>query len=99
MSSLKIPPQSEHQQDLILIGHVDSQRTPIVFKNPRWLSAYKSFTTIAFVAFAIQVLLYGLGIIIQSSWIWLASIPCAGCAVLLAAMCVQADLTPLHARR
>lgn len=90
----KIAPQGDHQQDLILIGHVDSQRTPIVFKNQRWLSAYKSFTTIAFVAFAVQVLLYGLGIIIQSSWIWLASIPCAVCAVLLAAMCIQADLTP-----
>jgi hypothetical protein len=89
-----ISPQGEHQQDLILIGHVDSQRTPIVFKNERWLSAYKSFTTIAFVAFAIQVILYGLGIIIQASWIWPVSSLCAICAVLLAAMCIQADLTP-----
>ena len=90
----KIAPQGEHQKDLILIGHVDSQRTPIVFKNQRWLSAYKSFTTIAFVAFVVQVLLYGLGVFLQLSWIWLASIPCAVCAVLLAAMCIQADLTP-----
>jgi len=89
-----IPPQGEHRQDLILIGHVDSQRTPIVFKNTRWLSAYKSFTTIAFVAFALQVLLYGLGAIIQASWIWPVSAICAVCAVLLAAMCVQADRTP-----
>ena len=89
-----IPAQDEHRQDLILIGHVDSQRTPIVFKNARWLSAYKSFTTIAFVAFALQVILYGLGAAIQASWIWPVSILCAICAVLLAAMCIQADLTP-----
>jgi hypothetical protein len=89
-----IEPQGEHKQDLVLIGHVDSQRTPIVFSTERWLSAYKSFTTIAFVAFALQVVLYGLGVIIQASWIWPVSVVCALCAVLLAAMCIQADLTP-----
>jgi hypothetical protein len=79
---------------LILIGHVDSQRTPIVFKNERWLSAYKAFTTIAFIAFALQVILYGMGVFLQATWIWPASIICAVCALLLAAMCIQADLTP-----
>ena len=87
-------PQGEPRQDLVLIGHVDSQRTPIVFKNTRWLSIYKSFTTIAFVAFALQVILFALGTVIQANWIWPISIPCAICAVLLAAMCIQADLTP-----
>jgi len=27
-----LPPQGEHRADLILVGHVDSQRTPLIFK-------------------------------------------------------------------
>jgi hypothetical protein len=89
-----LPPDGEHKQDLVLIGHVDSQRTPLIFKTPRWLAIYKSFTTVAFIAFAAQVLLYILGIFTQWTWIWPVSGVSALCAVLLAVMCIQADLTP-----
>jgi hypothetical protein len=89
-----IAPSDEHRQDLVLIGHIDSQRTPIIFSSPRWLSAYQAFTTIAFVAFIVQVLLYVLGAITQWGWIWPASGIGALCAVLLAALCLQADSTP-----
>lgn len=90
----RIPPSQEHRRDLVLIGHLDSQRTPIIFSTPRWVAAYQSFTTIAFVLFVVQVLLYSLGALTQWDWIWLASIPSAVAAILLAAMCIQADLTP-----
>ncbi len=30
-----IAPAAEHRQDLVLIGHIDTQRTPIVFSTPR----------------------------------------------------------------
>jgi hypothetical protein len=90
----KAPPVGAHHQDLVLIGHIDSQRTPLIFKSPRWLAIYKAFTTIAFIAFSSQALLYTLGILAQWNWIWPASSFSAMCAVLLAAMCIQADSTP-----
>ncbi len=77
-----------------MIGHLDSQRTPLIFKTPQWLAAYKSFTTIAFVVFALQVVLYLLGAITQWSWIWPVTGISALGAVLLAAMCIQAESTP-----
>lgn len=89
-----LPPSGDHHQDLVLIGHVDSQRTPLIFKNARWLAVYKAFTTIAFAAFSGQVLLYILGAITLWPWIWFLSGFSALCAVLLAAMCIQADNTP-----
>ena len=89
-----VAPADEHRQDLVLIGHIDTQRTPIIFSSARWLSAYQSFTTIAFVAFLVQVLLHILGAITQWNWIWPASGIGALCAALLAAMCLQADSTP-----
>ncbi len=87
-------PRAEHRADLVLIGHVDSHRTPIIFSSARWLAAYRLFTTAAFVLFAAQVLLYGLGTMTAWGWIWPATIPSAVGAVLLAAMCLQADSTP-----
>jgi len=87
-------PAGEHKQDLILIGHVDSQRTPLIFKTTGWLSAYQTFTTVTFAAFTVMVVLYTLGIFTQWSWIWPVSAVSALSAVLLAAICIQADLTP-----
>lgn len=90
----KLEPAGNHRRDLILIGHVDSQRTPLIFKNKRWLSAYQTFTTVAFVAFVAQVILYGIGAFTQWEWIWPLSGVSAVAALLLAAMCLQADRTP-----
>lgn len=89
-----IEPAGEHKQDLILIGHIDTQRTPFIFKSYDWVKAYIIFTCIAFVAFLAQVFLYFLGIIYQWPWIWPATIFAAVCAALLAAMCIHADVTP-----
>ena len=89
-----IPPKEEHRQDLILIGHVDSHRTPLIFRSPRWVSAYTLFTAIAFVAFLAQAVLFLLGMTFGWKWVWLASTPGAACAILLLALCLQADRTP-----
>ena len=89
-----VPPSGEHRQDLILVGHVDSHRSPIIFSSARWLQAYGVFSMVAFALFIAQMGLYGLGTVVQWSWIWYATIPSAVAAVLLAAMCIQADATP-----
>ena len=92
-----LPAASEHRQDLVLIGHLDTQRTPLVFSSQRWVDTYKAFTTVAFVLFAAQVALFLLGAITQWVWIWPATSLSAIGAVLLMAMCIQADSTPFTA--
>jgi len=92
-----IPPAGEHRRDLVLIGHIDTQRTPIFFRTPRWVEVYKGFTTVAFVLFAFQCLAYGLGAVFQWSWIWPATLPSLACALVLMVFFLQADLTPFTA--
>ncbi len=92
-----VEPAQEHRRDLVLIGHIDTQRTPLVFSTPKWVEAYKTFTTVAFVLFALQVVLYLGGAVWGWGWAWLATIPSAVCAGLLAALCIEADLTPFTA--
>jgi hypothetical protein len=92
-----IPPAGEHKRDLLLVGHLDSQRTPIIFSTRRWVKVYDRFTMITFACFIVQAIVYSLAIFFQISWAWYASIPAAMCAILLAAMCIQAEATPFTA--
>ncbi len=92
-----IPPAGEHLRDLVLVGHLDSQRTPIIFKTRRWVKAYDRFTTVAFASFILQSVLFSLAVFFSIPWAWYASLPAALCAILLAAMCLQAEATPFTA--
>jgi len=89
-----VEPSDEHRRDLVLIGHLDSQRTPLIFRTAGWLAFYKAFTTAAFVIFAAQTILYFLGAIFRWPWVWVVSLPGALAALVLVAICVEADLTP-----
>ncbi len=95
--SVVIPPSGEHRQDLVLIGHIDTQRTPLIFRTPRWVEAYKAFTTVAFVLFTWQGIIFLVGAITRWSWAWYAAIPSALCALLLLGICIEADRTPFTA--
>lgn len=88
-----IPPRGEHRGDLILVGHLDSQRTPIIFSSQRWVKAYDRFTMVTFASFILQALVYSLAVFFRFSWAWYISIPAAVCAILLALMCLQAEST------
>jgi hypothetical protein len=92
-----IPPKGEHHRDLVLVGHLDSQRTPIIFSTRRWVKIYDRFTMVVFAAFIWQIIIYSLAIFIQMPWAWYASIPTAICAALLAIMCLHAEATPFTA--
>jgi hypothetical protein len=80
-------------RDLVLIGHVDSQRTPIIFSTPGWMLAYRLFSTVAFVSFIGQVVFYAGGLLLGWPWAWTASIFPAVMAHLLLFLCLQAHRT------
>jgi hypothetical protein len=92
-----IPPAGEHKQDLILVGHIDSQRTPFIFRSPAHVKVYDNLTTVIFVTFIAQAVLYSLSIFFAWLWVWYATIPTAICALLLGAICIEADSTPFTA--
>ncbi|HSQ39181.1 MAG TPA: M28 family peptidase, partial [Anaerolineales bacterium] len=92
-----IPPAGEHKRDLVLVGHLDSQRTPFIFRSPAHVKVYDNLTTVIFITFIAQALLYTLSIFFAWTWVWFATIPTAVCALLLAAICIEADSTPFTA--
>ena len=92
-----ILPRGEHRQDLVLMGHVDTQRTPLIFRTPRWVKVYDRFTTLAFAAFIFQAVIYTLAVFFAWPWVWYASIFSALTAVVMAAMFIEAESTPFTA--
>jgi hypothetical protein len=92
-----VAPRGAHRRDLVLVGHVDTQRTPFFFRTHAWVKAYDRFTTVAFAAFAWQAVLSLLALFLPLPWAWPALVPSAAAAALLAAMCIQADCTPFTA--
>ena len=89
-----IPAAGEWSQDLVLIGHVDSHRSPLIFTSAGWISAFRIFISISFVLLIAQVVLYSLGAVFQWAWIWPATFPTAVVALLGIINSFQADSTP-----
>jgi hypothetical protein len=89
-----IPPAGEHRQDLVLVGHVDSHRTPLMFRSTSWLVAGQVFLAADLFLVVAQVVLYILGTVTQWDWVWLATIPTVLCGMLLIAHHLHADRTP-----
>lgn len=81
-------------QDIVVIGHMDSQHTPIIFSSKGWMAAYRLYSTLAFVAFVIQEFLYVGGAFGGWTWAWPASAATAFMALLLVALTLQAELSP-----
>jgi len=92
-----IPAAGEWGKDLVLIGHVDSHRTPLIFKSASWITAFKTFISISFFLILAQAILFFLGTIFQWAWIWPATFPTAVVAVLWIINSFQADSTPFSA--
>ncbi|HSQ26955.1 MAG TPA: M28 family peptidase [Anaerolineales bacterium] len=95
--SVVIDPEGEHKLDLILVGHLDSQRTPIFFRSPRWVKVYDRFTTLLFITYLVQAVLFSLSIFFDWTWAWYASIPTAICALIFIGFFIEADLSPFTA--
>jgi hypothetical protein len=92
-----IPPSGEHRRDLVLVGHLDTQRTPIFFRSPHWVKIYDRFTLELFVAYIVQVVLYSISVFTRWDWVWYATIPTAICATILIIFFIEADLSPFTA--
>ncbi len=92
-----IQSSGEHKQDLVLVGHLDTQRTPFIFRSPKHVYVYDKLTTVFFITFILQAVLYTLSIFFPWSWVWYATIPTAVSAILLGAICIEADTTPFTA--
>lgn len=94
---VSLPPAGDHRQDLILIGHLDTNRTPLIFSSTFWVDFWRITVPIMFASFCLQAALYITGAVTGWHWVWSVSIFSAASAVLLLLMTAQAGFTPYSA--
>ncbi len=93
-----VEPSDEHQQDLILIGHVDTNRCSILFRNPHWVDFWRVAGSLIFFSFLIQVFIYTAGLITQAAIIWpTLSLQSLFFALALVAFMLEGELAPFSA--
>src|SRR5574341_46425 len=92
--SVCIEPVEQARQTLVLIGHLDTHRTPIVYASRRWFRVFSSMTT---VTFACVVVLAAIFVTSQfANWPslhWLSLIPALPVLALFL-ITFSADFTP-----
>jgi hypothetical protein len=89
-----IPPDGETEKRVVLIGHLDSHRTPLLFRTTLMVYVFMAVVALSFVSLGVNALLYLLGALTGWPLLYTLSWGPAGLALIVLLLCLQADLTP-----
>jgi len=56
--SVRVAPEGPKKETIILIGHLDTHRMPIVYKSQQWVKFFRTLTTVTFFSVILLLLLY-----------------------------------------
>jgi hypothetical protein len=89
-----LPPSGEHHNDLILMGHVDTLRTPFFFKHRRLVDVWRIYATLTMLTFLLMGAVYIVAFFFDWPWIRVLAGLSAVLAALLVAINIHAESTP-----
>jgi hypothetical protein len=69
-----IEPANGATQDLLLVGHLDTHRTPLTHRSQAGLAFYELMVKLGFVSLLLLSLLYLVGAVSGWSWVWPVSL-------------------------
>lgn len=89
-----VGPAGEVRQRVVLVGHLDTHRTPVFYSSATWHKLFVGLVGGTFLSLVAGVLIYAL--LALTGWMWLHLIAALAAAVQLfaLAMSIHADLTP-----
>lgn len=96
----RLDPGGDVRQQVVLIGHLDSHRTPLVFSSSNWLRLFHTLVPVGLVASILLVVLYtivGFGILERTPFVGWLALPCVLAILGIFLLMLQADLTPYTA--
>lgn len=79
---------------VVVIGHIDSHRTPLLFSTPGWTRLFKTLVPIGLGSSVILIAIFIIGAITPSSYLVWISLPFALVLLAVFLITIQADLTP-----
>jgi hypothetical protein len=94
---VRIRPSDEVRERVVLLGHLDSHRTPVAFSTERWLKVFGLLVPGALVCSLILTLIFGIGIFALTPTLKWISLLFALVLLAVLGVTLQADLTPYTA--
>jgi hypothetical protein len=92
--SARIPARAETRRKAVLVGHLDTHRTPIAFSSDTWLRVFRTLIPLGLLASVVLLAIFAAGVIFENGlWRLSALVPGLLLAAVLA-VSLQADLTP-----
>jgi hypothetical protein len=92
--SAVIEPASEVRQVIVLVGHLDTHRTPISHRSLRWFSIFNRLTTLTFVSAILMLVLFLIRIFFFFELTVYVTVILSIPVLVLFLMAFTADLTP-----
>jgi len=93
----RLQPGGEAREHVVLLGHLDTHRTPLVFSTDRWVKLFGLLVPVGLVSAVILTGLFAAGIFAPGLLCRLLSLPLALVALGLFCLTLQADFTPYTA--
>ncbi len=93
----RIQPRGEAREHVVLMGHLDTHRTPLVFSTDRWVKLFSTLVPVGLVSSLFLVALFAIGIA-ATGWLWrVLSLPYALILLGVFLLTLQADFSPYTA--
>jgi hypothetical protein len=90
----RVPAEGPVKHKVVVVGHIDSHRTPLLFSTPGWTKFFKTLIPLGLGSSVILILFYIIGAFYPSSALIWASIPFSLVLLAVFLMTLQADFTP-----
>ena len=72
---VRLSPGGQVRQQVVLLGHLDTHRTPLAFSSDRWLKLYRSLVPVGLISTVLLIIIFAVGIAAYG-WLWrLLSLP------------------------
>ncbi len=92
-----VPAAAEARRRVVVIGHLDTHRTPLLFRSRGWQRLMHVLVPAGFAAMVGLVVLFAVGVFLQTRMIYVISLAPAVVVIPLLLFTLQADLTPYTA--
>ncbi len=87
------PAAGQPQRRVVVMGHMDTHRTPLLFRSRNWQRFMHVVVPAGFIALAVLTVLFAVGALLQVQAIYLASIAPAAIVALVLLLTLQPEFT------
>ncbi len=90
----RLEPEGEAREKVVLLGHLDTHRTPLLNSSDGWLKLYASLIPLGLVSVVLLTILFAIGIA-AGGWLWrFLSLPFGLITLGVFLLTLQADFSP-----